>query len=183
MNFPQIQIESFHGKIGIKIDKPIQKLEQKSAEISIEQNPAELAIERNPGKLTIDQTLARENLDLKSIFKRNDENAVLSKQKVMEYINKTVQEGNELMKIENKGQPIIEQAKRNLERIIMFNTGNIPSQFSVKIDYTPSNIKIDWKVNKPDIQVQVNHPVHEYTPGKANIFVEQYPSINIDFKL
>ncbi|WP_226678958.1 DUF6470 family protein [Mesobacillus jeotgali] len=183
MNFPQIQIESFRGKIGIDIDKPIQKLEQKSAEISIEQKPAELTIKRDPGTLTIDQTLARENLDLKSIFKRNDENAVLSKQKVMEYINKIVQEGNELMKIENKGQPIIDQAKRSLERTTVFNTGNTPSQFSVKIDYTPSNINIDWKVNEPDIQVQVNQPIHEYTPGKPNIYMEQYPSINIDFKL
>lgn len=183
MNFPQIQIESFRGKIGINIDKPIQKLEQKPAEISIEQNPAEITIQREPGKLTIDQTLARENLDLKSIFKRNDENAVLSKQKVMEYINKTVQEGNELMKIENQGQPIIDQAKRRLERITLFNTGNTPSQFSVKIDYTPSNIKIDWKVNKPDIQVKVNQPKHEYIPGKANVFMQQYPSINFDLKL
>jgi hypothetical protein len=183
MNFPQIQIESFQGQIGINIDKPIQKIEQKPAEISVEQNQAEMTIELEPGKLTIDQTLARENLDLKSIFKRNDENAMLSKQKVMEYINKTVQEGNELMKIENKGQPIIDQAKRSLERITVFNTGNTPSQFSVKIDYTPSNINIDWKVNKPDIQVQVNQPIHDYSPGKANIFMEQYPSISIDFKL
>lgn len=183
MNFPQIQIESFRGKIGINIDRPIQKLEQKPADISIEQNPAEMTIVRDLGKLTIDQTLARENLDLKSIFKRNDENAVLSKQKVMEYINKTVQEGNELMKIENKGQPIIDQAKRSLERITAFNTGNTPSQYSVKIDYTPSKINIDWKVNKPDIQLQVNQPIHEYTPGEAQVFMEQYPSINIDFKL
>jgi hypothetical protein len=183
MNFPQIQIESIHSKIGIIIDKPIQKLEQKSAEISTKQNPAEMTIERDPGKLTIDQTLARENMDLKSIFKRNDENVGLSKQKVMEYINKTVQEGNELMKIENKGQPIIDQAKRSLERITVFNTGNTPSQFSVKIDYNPSKINIDWKVNIPDIQVQVNQPMHDYTPGEVNVFMEQYPSVNIDFKL
>jgi hypothetical protein len=183
MNIPRIQIESLHGKIGISIDKPIQKLEQKSAEISIEQKPAEMTIERDPGTLTIDQTLARENLDLKSIFKRNDENAVQSKQKVMEYISKTVQEGNELMKIENKGQPIIDQAKRRLERITAFNTGNTPSQFSVKIDYTPTNINIDWKVSKPNIRVQANQPIHEYTPGKVNVLMEQYPSINIDFKL
>ena len=74
MQIPQIRIESQAGKIGLNINKPIQSIEQPQADLSIDQPPAEMTINRQPGRLTIDQTLARENLDLKSVFKRNDEN-------------------------------------------------------------------------------------------------------------
>lgn len=183
MQIPQIRIESQAGKIGLNINKPIQSIEQPQADLSIEQPPAEMTINRQPGRLTIDQTLARENLDLKSVFKRNEENAQLGYQTLMEYISKTVQEGDELMKIENGGQPLIDQAVRSMDRETVFNTGNTPSQESVQIEYTPAKVEIEWHRNKPNIQVQINKPIHEYTPGNVEVFMQQHPSLNIDFTI
>ncbi|MEH7124267.1 DUF6470 family protein [Bacillus sp. JJ1773] len=183
MQIPQIRIESQVGKIGLDITKPNQHIEQPQADLSIEQPPAEMVINRQPSRLTIDQTIAKENLDLKSVFKRGDENAQLGYRNLMEYIGKVVQEGAELMMIENGGNPIANHAERALTHDLVFNTGNTPSQNSVKVEYTPSKVDIEWKRNKPNIQVQINRPIHEYIPGRVDIYMEQTPSLKIDFKL
>lgn len=182
MRVPQITIESQFGKIGLNISQPIQEIEQPKAEMIIEQPPAQLIINRYPSKLTIDQTLAWENLDLKSIFKRNTENASIGINTAMEYIAKKSQEGDELMNIAKiKGNPIINHAIAALTKSSQFNTGDIPSQESVKIEYTPSSVEIDWKQNKPQIDVRLNKPIHNYTPGNTEISMAQYPSLKIDF--
>ncbi|PLR78244.1 hypothetical protein CU633_06930 [Bacillus sp. V3-13] len=181
MRLPQIQIESQTGRIGLRTNQPVQMLEQKPTDLSIEQPKADLFIHRQPGRLTIDQTMARENLDLKSMRKRSEENAQAGFQALREYVAKTVQEGDELMRIENGGQPIKDQAKRALVHETVFNTGNIPSQFSVKVEYTSARIEVDWNRNKPVIHAQVNKPVHEYIRGTTDVYMEQYPSLKIDF--
>lgn len=183
MQIPQIRLESLQGKIGLTINKPIQSLEQPQADMSIEQPPAELIINRQPSRLTIDQTLARENLDLKSVFKRNEENAQRGYEALMNYIGKVVQEGDELMKIENGGQPLLDQVERAMVRETVFNTGNTPSQDSVQVEYTPAKVDIDWIRNKPKIQVQINKPIHNYTPGKVDVYMQQYPSLKIDYTI
>ncbi|WP_449622730.1 DUF6470 family protein [Robertmurraya sp. Marseille-Q9965] len=182
MDFPQIRIESQFGKIGITSNRPIQKIEQPQAELTIEQPSAELFIDRRPSKLTIDQTMARENLDLKSVFKRSEENANLGFQTLMEYIAKESQDGDEIMNIAKvKGNPIINQSISALTHISNYNTGNIPPNESVKIEYIPSSLEINWKQNKPIIEVQLNKPIHSYTPGNSVVFMEQYPALKIDF--
>lgn len=183
MNLPQIQIDSQWGKIGLSISKPLQEIKQPQAIVSIEQPPTELKISNQPGKLTIDQTLARENLDLKSVFKRTEENAQAGYQSVMEYISKSVQEGNELMRIENSGNPIKEQSKRALDRNISYDTGSIPSQNSVKISYTPARVNVDIHTHTPNIEVKVNKVSHQYTPGTIDVFIQQHPSLRIDFTI
>lgn len=182
MRLPQIILESQSGTIGLNINKPVQEIEQPKADVSIEQKPAEMIINRQSSKLTIDQTLARENLDLKSVFKRMDDNADLGFQTAMEYIAKVSQEGDELMNIAKvKVNPVLSQAERALSSETTFNTGNVPSQQSVNIDYTPASVDIEWIQHKPDIQLQVNKPVHTYTPGTTEVKMEQYPSLKIDF--
>jgi hypothetical protein len=183
VNIPKIRIDSQMGKIGLKINKPLQEIKQPQPVVSIEQPAAELKISNQQGKLTIDQTLARENLDLKSVFKRTEENAQTGYQSVMQYISKSVQEGNELMKIENGGNPIKEQSKRSLERSINYDTGSIPSQNSVKISYKPARVNVDIHTHAPNIEARVNKVSHQYTPGTTDVFLQQAPSLKIDFTI
>ncbi|TYR80122.1 hypothetical protein FZC66_13400 [Priestia megaterium] len=103
----------------------------------------EIQIERTPSKLTIDQTKAWEEMNLKSILKRTKDEADKGRQAVLESIQRAVQQGEELMKIENKGNVIADQAKRNTEKQIHpSNIAFIPSPFSVKIDYQPAKLLI-----------------------------------------
>jgi hypothetical protein len=181
MNFPQLRMESTFGRIGITSQKPIQEIEQLHANMTIKQPKAELTIQRTSGKLTIDQTQAWEDMDLKHIFKRIDEFAKNGYQDWLEGMARKSQEGDDMMRIENGGNSIADHAKISSESpIYEINIGFIPSHFSVKTNYQPVNLEIDWITNKPEINVKVNMPHHVYTPGVIRGEMKQWPSLKVE---
>jgi hypothetical protein len=181
MNFPQLRMESTSGQLGLTSQKPIQEIEQLPAEMTIKQPKAELTIRLTPGKLTIDQTQAWEDMDLKHISKRIEEFAHIGYQDWLTGLARRAQEGDDLMRIENGGNPIPEHAKINsTSPIYEFNIGFVPSPFSVKINYQPVDIRINWRTKKPEIEVKVNKPRHIYTPGEIHGEMKQWPSLAIE---
>jgi hypothetical protein len=181
MNFPQLRMESTYGQLGLTSEKPVQEIEQRPAEMTIIQPKAQMTINRTPGKLTIDQTQAWEDMDLKHIFKRIEEAAQNGYQDWLAGMARRSQEGDDLMKIENGGNPIAEHAKINSESpIYEFNIGFVPSHFSVKINYQPVDLKINWKTYKPEIDVKINKPRHDYTPGIILGEMKQWPSLKTE---
>lgn len=182
MELAQIRLQSQNARIGIQTTKPVQEIQQPKADLSIEQPKAELTIQTIPGKLTINQTEAWADMDLKPISRRISEAADKGYQDSLEGIARRAQDGQELMKIEHGGNPIAQIAKRNSEGPeLQFNVGWIPSHFSVKTNYVPSEVDFEVKVNKPNINVGVNKPLHEYTSGKVNITLDQRQSLKVDF--
>ncbi|WP_110928437.1 DUF6470 family protein [Bacillus massiliglaciei] len=182
MEIPQIRLQSNSAKIGLDIQDPVQKIEQAPAELSIEQPKAIMNIETMLGKLTIDQTKAREDVDLKSIFKRTEEAANQGYQDWLAGMARRSEQGRELRHIEKGGSPFSEQAKQNAAREKkQFNIGWVPSHFSVKIQYEPARVEIDVQQQKPEISATTHKPVHEYTPGKVNVELEEKNSLDIDF--
>jgi hypothetical protein len=183
MQFPQIRLQSTFGQTEINIRQSVQEIEQPKADLSIQQPTAELDIQRTSSKLTIDQSKAREDMDLKNISRRIEEFAQQGYQDWLSGLGRLSQDGDELMMIENGGNAIAEQAKRNNEPpMLEFNIGWIPSASSVKIGYDPGRVDINWKVNKPIIDSKINKPIHNYTPGKAEVNLKTYPSLKIDFE-
>lgn len=182
MNLPQIRMESVFIQLGLQIDKPIQSIEQPKATQTIEQPKANMDFRTTPGKLTIDQTEARADMDLKSIRQRIKEFAENGYQDFLEGMARRREQGDELMKIEKKGNPLIEQAVINgNKREKQFNIGWIPSHFSVKIHYEPAKVETKIEPQKPIIETKINRPIHEYKPGKVNMFIERWNSLKIDF--
>jgi Family of unknown function (DUF6470) len=182
MNLPQIRLESTFAKIAIESTPPVLEIEQPPAELELEQPPAELTIETTPAKLTIDQTKAWEDMDLKHIFRRIEEFSQQGYEDWLEGMARVSRQGDELMKIEDGGNPIAEQAKENSEDpMYEFNVGWVPSHFSVKTNYEPAKVIIDVKVNKPINHTRINKPIINYTPGKVTIDIAQRSSLKIDF--
>lgn len=180
MQLPRLTMESTQGRIGITTRLASTSIEQPQAELNIKQPPAKLEIKTTPGKLTIDQTQAWEDMDLKHIFRRIEEAAGWGKQDVLEGMARRARQGDEMMRIENKGNPLPEQAKQNSERRpFEFNIGFIPSHFSVKTNYEPAQVDIEAEPQKPMIEVTPNKPIMEYTPGEVTIDMLQYPSLSI----
>ncbi|RFU63948.1 DUF6470 family protein [Peribacillus glennii] len=182
MNFPQVRLQTSPALIEISTKRGRQSIEQPQAELDIQQPKAELTINRTPSKLTIDQTKAREDVDLKSIGSRIEEAAQLGKQKWLEGIERRVRDGEELMKIENGGNAIANQAKRNGSKpIYEYNVGWVPHHGSVSIDYQPGNVEVNVKINKPVMNNRANKPIVSYEPGEVEIRLKQYNSLNVDF--
>lgn len=182
MDLPQIRIDSRMAKIGMETERSKLEIQQKPADISIQQPKAEMFIERRPSKLTIDQTKAREDMDLKNISKRIEEFAEQGYQDWLDGLARVSQDGDELMKIENGFNAIPDLAKRNSEPPIYdFNIAWIPSPGSVKLSYDPGEVNIQWQTHKPNIDVKINKPMIHYTPDKTRVFMQQQPSLKIDF--
>jgi hypothetical protein len=182
MQLPQIRLHSTSAKIAINTTPPVQEIKQLPAELDLQQPPAEMKIETTPAKLTIDQTKAWEDMNLKSIFRCIEEFAQQGYEDWLEGIARVSRQGDELMRIEDGGNPLAEQAKENSEDPIYdFNIGWIPSLFSVKTNFEPAKVYIDVKVNKPINNTKINKPIINYTPGKVTIDLAQRNSLKIDF--
>ncbi|MED4988803.1 DUF6470 family protein [Parageobacillus toebii] len=182
MQLPQIRLQSTFAKIAIKTTPPVLEIKQPLAELDLQQPPAEMKIETTPAKLTIDQTKAWEDMNLKSIFRLIEEFAQKGYEDWLEGLAQVSRQGDELMRIEDGGNPIAEQAKENSEDPIYdFNIGWIPSLFSVKTNFEPAKVHIDVKVHQPIIRAKINKPMIHYTPGKVTIDLAQHNSLKIDF--
>ncbi|MGN1399869.1 MAG: DUF6470 family protein [Bacillus sp. (in: firmicutes)] len=182
MRLPQIRMETTPAKIAIETRDAGLQIEQPSAELAIEQPKPELFIETTPGKLTIDQTEAWESMNLKTVARRIEEAADEGRQALLEGMARRTEEGIRLMEIHKGGNPIADIAGRNSKRPEKyFNIGFIPPPFSVKLNYQPAHVQIDWQVYKSIIKTQTNKPVFRYEPGGVEVSLSQRNSLHIDF--
>lgn len=183
MQLPQIRIQSQQALITIQTNDAKQSIQQPKATQQIEQPAADIRMHTTPSKLTIDQTQAWNDMGLKSAKTAIKDAARAGRQDVMQGIARRARQGNELMKIENNGNPLISQAITNGNKPQKaFNIGWIPSVFAVKTDYQPADLQIDVTVNKPIIKNTANKPILQYQPGNVETSVSQEADLNIDFE-
>lgn len=182
MNISQIQLQTTRGQIGLTTQRAVQQIEQPKADLDIQQPKAEMSIRTTKSELSIDSVEMRESLDLMSSRSRTAEVAQYSKQTAMEGLTRRVQEGIELMKIENGGNPLVEQAKRTgRQPYSSLGIKFIPQADSVKINFMPGSADIQVEPQKVINNTKTNKPIHNYTPGKVNVEMQQYPSLKIDW--
>jgi hypothetical protein len=100
---------------------------------------------------------------------------------MLEGMARRASQGDEMMRIENKGNPMLEQAKQNSERRpYEFNIIFIPSHFNVKTTYKPTKVEIEAEPEMPRIEATPNKPIIEYSPSDVTIDMLQHPSLYID---
>jgi Family of unknown function (DUF6470) len=122
-------------------------------------------------------------VDLKHISRRIQEAAQQGRQDVLEGIARKAAEGEQLLRIEDGGNPLSDIAKKRSERPEkQFNIGFIPSAGSVKLHYQPADVQIDVKENKQIIDVSVNKPIIDYQPRAVEVELERRNELKIDFE-
>ncbi|QSS99615.1 hypothetical protein IMZ31_16320 [Pontibacillus sp. ALD_SL1] len=185
MQTPQIQIRTTPAKIGLTIQNAKHTYKQPQAEQQIQQPGANLSIKQEPPKLSIDQTKAWQNIGLKSVFVRAEEYANRAKQTGLEHIATIAQEGDELMRIENGGNPIASQAKRVVDGLWQFTiqAGGRPAYDLVDLSFETGGAKIDVQRNEPILKANRREPQFQYERGQVTSRMEQYSNVEIDFKI
>lgn len=184
MKLPQIQIRTYDIIIDLQIHDPVQKIRQPRATQHIEQPAAILEINTTPGKLKIDSSQARRDIGMIGPIESSKNYAEKGRQKVLEGMARRAKEGRQMM--ENAGKDLGRQTIKNIAKQnhgpkrVPFNIKFVPSVGSVEIEYIPGKTDINITPQKPKIDVQVNKPIHEYTPGKVTGEVLQYPRVEID---
>lgn len=182
MNIPKLQVQSTKAQINLNIQKPVQQIEQPSANLDIQQPKAVLTMKTTKSHLSIDTEQARADVDLKSLKRRIEDFAAEGQQGVSDGIARRAQQGTELMKIENGGNPIKSQAQQTGRQpysglAIKF----VPSYGSVKVDFQPGSIDIQVEPQQVINNTTTNKPIHNYTPGKVKVEMQQHASIQIDW--
>ncbi|WP_163526880.1 DUF6470 family protein [Halobacillus ihumii] len=183
MSVPQLQLQSTDARIGIRTVPGQQTIRQHKAAQSIQQPKAQMTIETRPGKLTIDQTKAWHNLDLKNVFARADELVSDARQIWLEGIARVSREGDELMRIEDGGNPIAAHAKQNAKYEFTLQPGGRPAYELVDLNYTPAEVDISVEPQEPIITVEPRKPDISYQPGNVDIYMQRYADIQIDWKV
>ena len=182
MNIPKLQIQTTPAQLGLQIDKPVQQIEQPKATQQIEQPAAILEMSTTKPQLSLDTTENRADLDLKSIIRRNNENAQYGMQSALEGAGRRASEGQQLMKIEN-GASIADIAKQNSDRPqAELGIRFVGDRTKIQMSFTQGSLNINATPQKPVHNVQINKPIHNYTQGKVTGVMEQYNSIEIDWK-
>ncbi|MDI7742936.1 DUF6470 family protein [Lysinibacillus fusiformis] len=182
MNIPKLQLQSTKAQISLSTQKPIQEIEQPKANLDLQQPQAKMTMETIKSQLSIDTVEARESLDLKSSRSRTAEVAQYSQQQAMEGLVRRAQEGDELMRIENGGNPIADQAKRSGKQpYSSINIKFIPQADSVKVNFEPGKVEIQVEPQKVINNSTSNKPIHHYTTGKVKVELAQAPSLKIDW--
>lgn len=182
MRVPQVRMDSQLKLISIQTENAQVGIQQPKATQEIRQPSADLSIRTRPGRLTIDQSQAWYDMGLKSAIVSRNDWAREGYQNVMEGIARRRREGDEQMKIENGGNPLVAQAARNAHPPQKsFNIGFVPSVFSVKTDYQPAEVDIRIEPNQPMIRHTTNQPMITYSPGRVTTGIRQENYLNIEF--
>ena len=183
MRLPQIQIQTTDIKMDLSIQKPQQVIRQPKADLQIEQPAAILEINTTKGILKIDSSQARRDLGLIGPLEATKNFAQEGKQENLKGIAKRAREGRQVMLSSGKGQgpayPQIAEQNHGPHRT-PFNIKFVPSIGSVKVDYTPGKTDVNIQKQDPKIDVKVNKPIYDYTPGDVTGTMIQRPDIEID---
>lgn len=145
--------------------------------VEMESIPPRLEISQPRGELTIDSTSYYYSVGLKNMTDFGRDNAALGRKVALEAIAATVEEGNRLAQITKPTNIIADLA--------------FESRFSkrLELDWAPiAAPEIRYHENSPQIDVirgKVNYSPQpgtvdgNYQPGKVDIRVTQYPSVEI----
>lgn len=182
MNIPKLHIESTKAQIGLNNQKPVQEIQQSKANLDLQQPAAILTINTTKSKLSIDSYEARESMGYKTSMSRTKEIAQRSLQESLEGMARRAQEGHQLMRIENGGNPIAQQAKlTGRQPYSSLNIKFLPQAGSVKVNFQPGQVVINAEPQKVINNTTINKPIHKYTPGKVNVEMLKYPSLKMDW--
>ncbi len=183
LNFPQIQIQTTKGFLQLQTTKPVQELSQPKATLTQQQPAAILEMSSTKSQLSLDTTEARAEVDLKSVRRRIEEHAQKGKQAALEGIGRRASEGQQMMKIENGGNVFAGLAKQSTDSgYRSLGIRFVGNKSGVKMGFEPGAVDIRVTPQKAVNEVQMNKPIHHYTPGKVTTHVNPKPSIAIDVK-
>ncbi|GGJ60614.1 DUF6470 family protein [Virgibacillus salexigens] len=181
MNIPQLRMHSQMAQIQISQESGEQTIRQPKADVTIQQPKPEVSITTTPAKLSIDQSKAFADMNLMRIFQRNKAFAQEGQTSVLEGISRRVRQGNELMKLENEGSPIVNQAVQNAHpKMKTLGITFIPSLFSVKLNSQPAEVNIEVETKQPIINATPNKVEHRYERGNVAIEMKQYQDLTIE---
>lgn len=179
MNIPQIQMKLYHAVLSIDADQGQQQLEQRRPTVNMRQIRAEQQYTTTSGKIEIEQDRVWDALALGNNLETMSKIYSMSADLALQGIAKIVEKGNQMAAIHNRGNVIALMAREWQRTFPEFDFRGEASFDNIDMYYTPGELSIETTMGGVDIEVQVNQPIHEYERGKLDIYLSQYPKVEI----
>ncbi|MCU6708442.1 DUF6470 family protein [Paenibacillus sp. J5C_2022] len=179
MNIPHIQIRTQHAALSIDADIGKQHLEQPRPTVHMEQPRAEQSIRTAAGRLEINQDRVWDALALGNNLETMHKIYSMASDIALQGLARIVEKGNQMAAIHLGGNPIAESASEWQRTFPEFDFRGEASFDNIDFHYTPAEVSIETTPGKVNMDVQVNPPVHRYERGKLDIYMSQYPRVDI----
>ncbi len=165
-----IGIETRNAQVEIDMDQPIPEYEIKEPEISIDSTLP---------KVEISQEQAFSESGLKGVLELTFENAQIARQLMLGGIQRAVQQGDEIADV-SKPNPIPDHAKYNSWDQFKkdYNMVTMPVS-GPDIEVVEGENSFNFEEGDVDANVRVTSPLIEYSTGNVEVYMQQYPSLEI----
>ena len=177
-----LQISTQKARIGIQTTNAALSYTQPRGQWNMQTQKAQMQVTKGMPQVVIDQTIPFAEAGLKTQPMLMREYADLGRQYVLEGIARRAREGD-LMARPPYGNaiPQIIQSRLPLERAD-FNVAFIP-QSRPEIDFTGLEFEINWQIGGVETDFTPRKPEFNYTPGRVDIYMEQYPEIRYQYDI
>jgi hypothetical protein len=176
---PQIQIRQQNVKLGIDADLGEMNIRQPQATFELKTDSPKVDIHTERGVLYVDSSKAWDALGrgpaletMNKIYSRLHEVA-------LQGIAKIVEDGNRLAAIHHGGNAIADIAKERGAEFFEFEFMGDASPLNVNVRYEPGKLDIQAIGGTVDLNTHPNPPEISYSRGKLDIYVMQYPKVEI----
>jgi len=178
---PQIQISQQYGRIGIDADPGQLDIQQPKAKQELTTTPAKLEIDANPGQLIIDNSGWHDALGHGPTLQAFNRIYSECRNIAMQGIAKIVEDGNRMAAIhtgENAIAALAQESTKDIDFYEFMYMGEA-SYDNIDIQYEPGPFHIQFEPAKVEHRVTVNPPIINYHRGKLDIYMLQYPKLEI----
>jgi hypothetical protein len=176
---PQLQIRQQYAKLGIDYDIGRQEIRQPRAAFELTTERPKLDIHAETGVLYIDSSKAWDALGHGPFLETMNRIYARAREVALQGIAKIVEDGNRLAAIHEGGNAIAEIAREKGAEFFEFEFMGDASFDNVDLHYEPGKLDIQVEDGKVNLYTHPNPPEHNYTRGKLDIYMMQYPKVEI----
>lgn len=177
MVIPILQIRQTPGQLYIDADPGSFSLRQPKAELTINTDPGEVEIHQYKPTLEIDQSKAKAAYDGGNPFEMNQRIYSGVQQLFLQAIAQRVENGNRAGDIKNGGNTIASIYGEDWKPVPFPEMRGPASMKNVDIHFEVRAPEFNARRAHAEIDVKVNKPEIEYTRGKLDMYMKQYPSV------
>lgn len=177
-----LRITTRHGFIGINGTQGKTNISYGKSNFAMGIKAPKIHMDITQPKVKIDQTKPLSEIGQGKVFDLIRSNVKKSKEAIFRAIAKTVQQGNELARIETGRNVIAEQAKDNAfgQSIQEFNIDFIPKS-RPEIDLEEGRVEINLEEGDVDIESAPTEVNLDISRGKVEIYLRQKPFIDVEY--
>ena len=175
---PIVQIRQTYAKIGIDADLGKQSIQQPRPTYEMQYQRPVQTMESPRGQMTINSQKAWDAMGRGGHLETMTRIYSQGPQIALETIGKIADEGDQLAAIHKGGGDMIAALAQDIRLEFGQYRFEGPAAFdNVDIMYQASKANIQVQDGKVHVNARVNPPIHEYTRGNLDIYMQQYNKV------